>query len=430
MIDKSTSEYRLTSVSFGRRVRRWYYRRIIRLFTLLHSIALVMAKMFSCRLRQPHNGEGYSILLTGSYDSSNWVLSYLRPLAASKACSHITVVSSSPVPTLPKVDAVYPPKWLIRIVGTTPARLFVFISTAVRKRPNIVGGYSILANGLVASVVAPIVGARSLYHCVGGPAEVLDGGIHAEDGPFTKIEIPDLVVERRLLRAVAACDIVLTMGTKAVDFFQSRGVSTNFHVVSASIDVERFSPADSPPCYDLIFVGRLVEIKCIDIFLQAVQHVRKAIPNVTAVIVGEGPLRSVLEQMTYGLGIDDCVAFVGKQQNIGEWLNKARVFVLTSRSEGLSIAMTEAMACGLPVVVSDVGDLADLVENGVNGYLIRSRSPEAFASRMLELLTDYQKLARFSKEARSVAAHHGTKAIAQKWDRILTDNHKAITACI
>ena len=427
MIDKSTSECRLTSVSFGRRVRRWYYRRIIRLFMLLYSIALVMAKMFSCRLRQPHNGEGYSILLTGSYDSSNWVLSYLRPLAASKACSHITVVSSSPVPTLPKVDAVYPPKWLIRIVGTTPARLFVFISTAVRKRPNIVGGYSILANGLVASVVAPIVGARSLYHCVGGPAEVLDGGVHAEDGPFTKIEIPDLVVERRLLRAVAACDIVLTMGTKAVDFFQSRGVSTNFHVVSASIDVERFSPPDSPPCYDLIFVGRLVEIKCIDIFLQAVQHVRKAIPNVTAVIVGEGPLRSELEQMTHDLGIDDCVAFVGKQQNIGEWLNKARVFVLTSRSEGLSIAMTEAMACGLPVVVSDVGDLADLVENGVNGYLIRSRSPEAFASRMLELLTDYQKLVRFSKSACSAAACYETEAIAKKWDRILNDNHKAIT---
>lgn len=430
MIDKSTSECRLTSVSFGRRVRRWYYRRIIRLFTLLHSIALVMAKMFSCRLRQPHNGEGYSILLTGSYDSSNWVLSYLRPLAASKACSHITVVSSSPVPNLPKVDAVYPPKWLIRIVGTTPARLFVFISTAVRKRPNIVGGYSILANGLVASVVAPIVGARSLYHCVGGPAEVLDGGVHAEDGPFTKIEIPDLVVERRLLRAVAACDIVLTMGTKAVDFFQSRGVSTNFHVVSASIDVERFSPADSPPCYDLIFVGRLVEIKCIDIFLQAVQHVRKAIPNVTAVIVGEGPLRSELEQMTHDLGIDDCVAFVGKQQNIGEWLNKARVFVLTSRSEGLSIAMAEAMVCGLPAVVSDVGDLADLVENGVNGYLIRSRSPEAFASRIVELLTDHQKRAKFSKEARSAAARYETKAIAQKWDRILTDNHKAITAWI
>jgi glycosyltransferase involved in cell wall biosynthesis len=391
----------------------------MRLFTLLHNIALVMAKKFGSHLRQPNKGEGYRILFTGSFDSSNWILSYLRPLAASKACSQITMVSSSPVPTLPKVDAVYPPKLLIRIVGTTPARLLIFITTAIRKRPHIVGGYHLLANGLVASVVAPIVGARSLYHCVGGPTEVLKGGTEASP----KLEIPDRVVERRLLRAVAACDLVLTMGTKAVDFFQSRGINTNFHVVSASVDAVQAAHADLPPCYDFIFVGRLVPVKCIDIFLKALQLVRNVIPNITAVIVGAGPLQSELEQLAHDLEIDDCVAFVGKQQNVGEWFNKAKVFVLTSRSEGLSIAMTEAMMCGLPVVVADVGDLADLVENGVNGYLIRSRSPEAFASRMLELLTNHKKLAKFSKEARSAAASHETKAITRKWDRILTDKH-------
>lgn len=84
MIDKSTSECRLTSVSFGRHVRRWYYHRIMRLFTLLHSIVLVMAKIFGNRLHQPHNGEGNRILLTGSFDSSNWILLYLRALAHAK----------------------------------------------------------------------------------------------------------------------------------------------------------------------------------------------------------------------------------------------------------------------------------------------------------------------------------------------------------
>ena len=176
MIEKNASESRLTSISFGRRVRRWYYHRIVRLFTLLHNIALCMTRIFRISLREPNNGELYRILLTGSYDSDNWLLSYLRPLAACKGCSQIIVVSSSPVPTLPKVDAVYPPKWLIRIMGATPARLLVFILTAFRERPNIVGGYHILANGLLASLIAPIVGARCLYHCVGGPVELLDGG--------------------------------------------------------------------------------------------------------------------------------------------------------------------------------------------------------------------------------------------------------------
>ena len=134
-----------------------------------------------------------------------------------------------------------------------------------------------------------------MYHCVGGPAEVLDGGLHSEGAPSAKMEIPDAVVERRLLRAVAACDLVLTMGTKAVNFFQSRGVRAHFHVVSACIDFERFTPAHSPPCYDLIFVGRLAEIKCIDILLRAVKSERAVIAAVEKFSVqplSEGPMKS------------------------------------------------------------------------------------------------------------------------------------------
>jgi glycosyltransferase involved in cell wall biosynthesis len=230
--------------------------------------------------------------------------------------------------------------------------------------------------------------------------------------------IPDAVVERRLLRAVAACDLVLTMGTRAVTFFQSRGVNTNFHVVSAGINTEQFAPAGSTPCYDIIFVGRLAEIKRIDVLLGALLHVKLAVPKVTAVIVGEGLLRNELVQQAQELGIADCVTFVGRQQNTKEWLNKARIFVLTSRSEGLSIAMTEAMSCGLPAIVSDVGDLADLVEDGVNGFLVRQQTPEAFAERIIALLTDTGRLVAFSRAARQSAQRYDITAMARCWDAI------------
>jgi len=419
MVDEIKSNRRLTLSSFGRCLRGWYYRRVMRLLTLLLRIVYVIAKKCGRRLRQPRNGEGYRILLTGSYDSNNWLLSYLRPLVASEGCSHVTMVSLSPVPDLPKVSAVHPPKWLVRVIGATPARLLIFFLTAVRIRPNMVGGYHILVNGLVASAIAPIVGARSMYHCVGGPTEVLDGGIHGEKGPCERMGTPDLVVERRLLQAVAACDLVLTMGTKAISFFRDRGVNTNFHVISASIDAEQFTPMDSPPCYDVIFVGRLAEIKCIDILLKALQQVRKTIPNITGVVVGEGPLRGELEQLSRELGISDSVTFVGKQKNIEAWLNKAKLFVLTSRSEGLSIAMTEAMVCGLPAVVTDVGDLGELVEDGVNGFLVPGQTPELFAHRIIELLTDSHKLEAFSQAARRSALQYDIKAMAQCWDDII-----------
>jgi glycosyltransferase involved in cell wall biosynthesis len=79
----------------------------------------------------------------------------------------------------------------------------------------------------------------------------------------------------------------------------------------------------------------------------------------------------------------------------------------------------EAMMCGLPVVVSDVGDLRDLVEDGVNGYLVPRRSPELFAARLVELLSDQKKLRAFSLAARRSALRYETRAAARCWDHIL-----------
>ena len=75
--------------------------------------------------------------------------------------------------------------------------------------------------------------------------------------------------------------------------------------------------------------------------------------------------------------------------------------------------------CGLPVVVSDVGDLADLVEEGINGFLVPRRSPELFAARIVELLTNNQKLVAFSKAARQSSLWYTTEAATAKWDSII-----------
>ena len=98
------------------------------------------------------------------------------------------------------------------------------------------------------------------------------------------------------------------------------------------------------------------------------------------------------------------------------WLRKGRVFALTSDSEGLSLALMEAMLCGLPAVVSDVGDLPELVEHGVNGYLVAERTPEAFAGPLAELLSDAARLARFSQAARAAALRYDVRETARRWD--------------
>ena len=407
------------TVSLRRRIRRWYYHRLMRLLMLLHNGLLVAAKFLGNPPRRRPKASGHDILLTGRFESDNWVRAHLQPLAASRGCSRLRVVSTYPVPAMANVEAIYPPAWLVRMLGATGARLAVFVAVAVRRRPDIVGGFHLLINGLVAVVLARLVGARSMYFCVGGPAEVIDGGVWSETACFCAMGSPDPVVERRLVTAVANCDHVITMGTRAVEFFRKRGVRTGFHVVPGGIDSSRFSLTGERRTFDIVTVGRLVEVKRIDVYLRAIQLAARQIGQVDAAIVGDGPVRRDMENLAKVLGIAYMVHFPGRQTDISGWLNRSRVFVLTSDSEGLSLALMEAMTCGLPAVVADVGDLADLVEDGVNGYLVSGRQPEQFAERLVELLRDHRKYERFSDAARRSAMRYGTSVTTRRWDEIL-----------
>jgi len=211
------------------------------------------------------------------------------------------------------------------------------------------------------------------------------------------------------------------MGTKAVSFFQAEGVDADFHVVSGGIDSTRFRPTEEHSSFDLILTGRLAGIKRIDIFLQAVRDVADELPEIRAVVLGDGELRDELQKYALDLGIGQNLSFVGHQDDVENWLCKSKIFVLTSDSEGLSLSMMEAMMCGLPAIVSDVGDLGDLVEDGVNGYLGPRRSPHLFADRIVEVLSDARKLADFSQAARHSALRYETQATIRHWDNIVAN---------
>lgn len=418
--DGEAADRRKSSVSLARRLRRIGWHLLVRQITLWSLIAIRVAGWIG-RKRQPIGPDGCEIMLTGRFDSANWILAHLGPLSASKGCKRLWMVSTNPVPELPKVVAIYPPTWLMKIVGATPARLLTFAWAAVRRRPHVVGGFYLIANGIAAVLASHLAGARSMYFCVGGPAEIEDGGVHSADNISGNMETADRVVEKRLLRIVEQFDTIVTMGSKAVVFFQDKATQTQFYIVSGGIDSGRFYPDRDEPQFDLILTGRLAPIKRLDIFLHAVKRIAERLPEVKAVIVGDGELRNDLERMTRELGIHDNVVFAGRQQDVASWLRRAKVFVLTSDSEGLSLSMMEAMMCGLPAVVSHVGDLGDLVESGVNGYLVPRRSPELFAERIVELLSDAKKLEAFSQGARRSALRYETQATIRRWDAILAE---------
>ena len=101
--------------------------------------------------------------------------------------------------------------------------------------------------------------------------------------------------------------------------------------------------------------------KALDILLKAVAEVRKHVPNVRLILVGDGPLRGDLEKLAKDLAIEDITLFAGFQENVVEWLGKMRVFALTSVKEGMPYAVLEAAEAGRIIVATDVGAIKESI---------------------------------------------------------------------
>ena len=195
-------------------------------------------------------------------------------------------------------------------------------------------------------------------------------------------------------------------------------------IIPPGVDLERFAPIDKatakervgiPPHHqNLIFAGRIEPLKGIDTLLKSIclirSHHPRLVDDVCVAIIGGDPWAKSpdaemarLQQMRSDLGISDLVTFIGaKDQDVlPYYYAAAEVVIMPSHYESFGMVALEAMAMGTPVVASEVGGLAFLVQDGRNGYLVPSRDPEALAERIFELLTNplcRRQLGRYAQE--------------------------------
>ncbi len=135
-------------------------------------------------------------------------------------------------------------------------------------------------------------------------------------------------------------------------------------------------------------VGNLYPVKGHRYLLEALPQVLNVVPNTTVLLIGRGELEVELKAQAKALGVDDKVRFLGLRDDIPKLLAVMDVFAMPSLSEGLSIALLEAMAAGKPVVATNVGGNPELVQEGETGYLVPAEHPDALAQALIRLLSD------------------------------------------
>jgi len=135
-------------------------------------------------------------------------------------------------------------------------------------------------------------------------------------------------------------------------------------------------------------VGRLVPIKNHRLFFQAAQIVVRTYPETKFIVVGEGELSNNLQNYTRELGVNDCTIFLGWRNDLPAIYSDLDVVVLSSFNEGTPVSLIEGMACGCPIVSTQVGGVADVVQDNAHGYLINSLTPQALAEAIIKLLNN------------------------------------------
>lgn len=278
--------------------------------------------------------------------------------------------------------------------GNDPRLVLELIRLFRRERPDIVHTHSwgTLCEGLAATRLAgvPVV-------------------LHGEHGTL-QLKGHQVWVQRH---AWARADCVLAVSSRLADrMAATTGFSRNrIRVIRNGVDSDRFGRVSRAEARrDLNLgdkevvigaVGRLVEVKDHANMLAAVAQLKSRGMRVTAVIAGDGPLRSQLEALGTTYGLHDSLRLLGYRPDVERVLAALDVFVLSSRSEGLSNTILEAMAAGLPVVATEVGGADELVDPGVTGLLVPPRDAAALADALEDLCRSRARRESFGARARS-----------------------------
>jgi glycosyltransferase involved in cell wall biosynthesis len=169
---------------------------------------------------------------------------------------------------------------------------------------------------------------------------------------------------------------------------------------SAEMEKEFFYSANK---LKIIAVGRLVGLKGYDVLVKAAAEiVDQGFEDFLVLIAGEGEERIRLDELICRLKLQNFVRLLGLRQDVLTLMKFSDIFVMSSHYEGLSIAMIEAMACGLPIIASNAPGLNEHVENGENGLLFPTMDHTALAELILKLAKDKSLRAKLSLGAKNM----------------------------
>ncbi len=235
-------------------------------------------------------------------------------------------------------------------------------------------------------------------------------GLHVQDhsGVYARpaIGLKDRILQLLSTFVLNRADRVRTVSQRGKRGLIAKGIEKEkVDVVPVATDISRFEALERKPSHQpvIVSIGRLNWEKGMDVLMNALPEVLKSVPNAKVQLIGSGPEEVLLKEKVKRLGIESAVEFLGSQEDVRPFLQTASVYVQPSRYEGWGIAVIEAAAAGVPIVMTDVGCAGEVIVHQKSGLIVPPQDIAQLAQAMIQLLQNPKQAAAFGIEARKAA---------------------------
>lgn len=218
-----------------------------------------------------------------------------------------------------------------------------------------------------------------------------------------QLKFKDLIFDKYLGKfSIKMADKIISVSKRDLDLIiKNYNVSNeNCYYIPNAVNIDKFQFNNQIERKYITFIGRLSYIKGFDIFLKLIQLIHKKDPSIKFLVIGDGPLKDLLEKLRFKIPIKYSPYF--PYNKIEEVYNRTKILLISSRFEGVPTILLESLSCQTPVISTNAGGIPEVIKNGVNGYLYNVENLEKAVENICNLYNDHDRLMYMGKNGREL----------------------------
>ena len=351
---------------------------------------------------------------------------HIYPITLLKEVDKIIIVRDTKGPEMNKVEYYCPPSWTLKFpILALFFKFLLMIYLSIRENPALIHSYLLFPHGFLAFIVGKLTRRKVGVSLIAGPVELYaPGRSPVEKYAYTK-PLPELSVKGKIILSILKrFDVIAVVGSLTKKFLLEKGINENkiFTVPHIIID-NRCHPLHLTKIYDLIYIGRLAEVKHVEIVLYITKRLvsKYDLSNLKVAIVGDGPCSEKLRYLCKKMALENNVEFLGFKEDIATYFNKSKLSIVTSERETGPRSVLESMMCGVPVITSRCSDtIIDLLKDDFNGLVIRNyEDVNSFAKVISKLLQNPKEINICSANALKIVEKINVEKVACNWENVI-----------